>query len=984
MSTSRLHYIALLFVLVTASGSFAQSETTFKFGFESTDIGIVRYGFTEGLTATTVYGITYSPNGYIWAHTNIGVYVFNGFQFQSIPQLSGKEMLFANMINDSLKMVMSFDNTMNLLNTRNISSTRELVLPDTMRLQAFAMSALEKNGELVIGTSDGRALFYRDGNWRQVFFPPDKGTPRRLAAIQEFDGELVYFTTNGTWKIEGDQPLLIRAHEAILGKPSFLHGSWAATFFGIEELTKDGLRRTFTNEQLQINSLITQHAWVTQNELWITTQSDGLKIVYVSDDRQIERIETLFEDEFFTGITVDDAGAVWVSSLNSGIFKFQPWFRSFSDIRSINGTLLQQVVFADVFDNGKRSIISSRFNSSYTSNTSDNTWNLLNDRNSEYASWINEHELFFSRTTGFDIYNTLEQRYVKRYTGLEFPILIQPPVKQVSSNGENLLALATPNGAFIIDRLTDTSFLNVPGRATSVGFASDNTLVIGQPSALLMVDIRNGEIQKNWDVTVNDLIAIDSTRFIIATASNGLLMLNTTERELYLLSTLNPTKNQSWTLVRKITDNIIGVSGSMGAFLIDVGSFSPGSNNITFYDIPLRPFGLGQTVRDFKLIGEKLWISTGDGVVQVPLSTLFEINLVPSIQISRLFVDEKEITPTQSIQLGTVVNQLRIELSNTGYQNADRYVLEFRQNSELEHWIELNQPSVLLAQLPVNVSKYDFRFRDLLTGNIPASITLEVYRQPMWWQTAAGLIFLAITFIALGFVVTYSVQQNVQKRKVAAFERADKIRKLERVAVTQLLTSHYVFNALTTIRSLMRKSADEAIDYIGKFAQIIRVLVDQSFEIDVDLESELRWIDDYLSLEATNRGIELNYTIHCEDEITLSDIAIPSFTLQPIYENALTHGTGRDRKITINCNIRRQNDFIIIEVANSYHGFSTASTQEDPLVAQKGSVGLKLMHDRLANWVAFHKLDASKNLVSSKQENGFWITVLRVPYIPYE
>ncbi|MCC5925555.1 MAG: histidine kinase [Bacteroidetes bacterium] len=954
-----------------------------RFGFESTDIGIVRYGFSDGLNATSVYGITYSPNGYIWAHTNIGVYVFNGFQFQRIPQLSGKEMLFANMVNDSLKMVLSFDNTMNLLNTRNISSTRELILPDSMRLQAFAMSALEINGELIIGTSDGRVLFYQEGNWRQIHFPPDKGTPRRIAAIKEFEDDVIYFTTNGSWKIEGNRPSLVRLRDAVIGKPSFRNGGWVATSLGIEEMTPNGLQPRFTNKQLHISSLITQHAWVTNNELWITTQSNGLKIVYVNENKEIEHIETIFENEFFTGITVDDAGAVWVSSLNGGILKFQPWFRSFTDIRTINGSLLQQVVFADVFDEGSKGIVSSRFNSSYTIDITSDNWITQADRNSEYASWINGQELFFSRSTGFDIYNAHEQRYIKRYTGLEFPVVIQPPVKQAVADNDNLLALATPNGAFIIDRVHDLSLLNVPGRATAVGFAANNMLVVGQPSALLIVDRQTGEIDNHWNLTVNDLIAVDSTRFVVATASDGLLMLDTDAQKLHLLSTLNPAKNQSWTLVRKIADNLVGVSGSMGAFLVDIASFSPETNNVHFYDIPLRPYGLGQTIRDFRLVGDNLWLSTGNGVVQVPLDVLLHINLVPNINISRLFVDEVEMNPDRTVQLNNTINQLRIELSNTGYQNADRYVLEFRQNTDKDNWIELSQPSVLLAQLPINKSQYDFRFRDLLTGGVPAATTLEVYKQPIWWQTVSGLILIAVAFISLGIVVTYSVQKKVQKRKVAAFERADKIRKLERVAVTQLLTSHYVFNALTTIRSLMRKSADDAIDYIGKFAQVIRVLVDQSFEIDIDLESELRWIDDYLSLEATNRGIELNYTIHSDEQIKLYDVAIPSFTLQPIFENALTHGKSQDRKLEIHCEISKTGDVLEITISNSMRGVKLSAGHHD-LVREKGSVGLKLMQDRLRNWIAFHNLGHDSNMLRFGAENDKWVTRLRLPYIPYE
>ena len=58
------------------------------------------------------------------------------------------------------------------------------------------------------------------------------------------------------------------------------------------------------------------------------------------------------------------------------------------------------------------------------------------------------------------------------------------------------------------------------------------------------------------------------------------------------------------------------------------------------------------------------------------------------------------------------------------------------------------------------------------------------------------------------------------------------------------------------------------------------------------------------------------------------------------------------------------------------------ASKEDTL--KKGSVGLRLMHDRLRNWVAFHGIKVDDSLLESGAEGSWWVTRIRVPFIPYE
>ena len=98
---------------------------------------------------------------------------------------------------------------------------------------------------------------------------------------------------------------------------------------------------------------------------------------------------------------------------------------------------------------------------------------------------------------------------------------------------------------------------------------------------------------------------------------------------------------------------------------------------------------------------------------------------------------------------------------------------------------------------------------------------------------------------------------------------------------------HFLFNALTTISAVTRREPDKARMLIQHLSQFFRNNLKQNIE-SVSLREELSHVNAYLTIEQARLTSRLSVSINIAPE--LMDIKLPSFTLQPLVENAIKHG----------------------------------------------------------------------------------------------
>ncbi|UTM57844.1 sensor histidine kinase [Photobacterium sp. CCB-ST2H9] len=150
---------------------------------------------------------------------------------------------------------------------------------------------------------------------------------------------------------------------------------------------------------------------------------------------------------------------------------------------------------------------------------------------------------------------------------------------------------------------------------------------------------------------------------------------------------------------------------------------------------------------------------------------------------------------------------------------------------------------------------------------------------------------------------------------------------------------HFLFNALNTINAVIRRDPDKARQLIQHLSQFFRRNLKQNIET-VTLEEELQHVHAYLEIERARFADRLQIEVKVDD--SLLNIRIPTFTLQPLVENAIKHGTSNlleSGQLTINA--YQAQDRIILEVRDNAGLYQP--------VGEESGLGMKIVDKRLKN-----------------------------------
>ncbi|ENQ8065361.1 sensor histidine kinase [Vibrio parahaemolyticus] len=151
---------------------------------------------------------------------------------------------------------------------------------------------------------------------------------------------------------------------------------------------------------------------------------------------------------------------------------------------------------------------------------------------------------------------------------------------------------------------------------------------------------------------------------------------------------------------------------------------------------------------------------------------------------------------------------------------------------------------------------------------------------------------------------------------------------------------HFLFNALNTISAITRRDPDKARELIQNLSHFFRSNLKQNINT-VTLKEELAHVNSYLSIEKARFTDRLEVEIDIDPE--LLDIKLPSFTLQPLVENAIKHGISNmleGGKVKIYSEAHPQGHLITVE--------DNAGSFQPPKDNHSG-LGLEIVDKRLTN-----------------------------------
>ena len=192
-------------------------------------------------------------------------------------------------------------------------------------------------------------------------------------------------------------------------------------------------------------------------------------------------------------------------------------------------------------------------------------------------------------------------------------------------------------------------------------------------------------------------------------------------------------------------------------------------------------------------------------------------------------------------------------------------------------------------------------------------------------DTLFGRDLLDLSWIDLSSYFFIVVLERVQRFQFESAEQARQAAQLESDlrqarlgALEAQLGPHFLFNALNTISSLVRGGQlDAAVRAVAALGDVLRGSLKQTTS-EVALRDELRLAERYLDLERARFGEAVSFSV--EAEAAACDALVPPLLLQPLVENALKHGRGKDGRARIEIRAYSRGELLRVEVQDGGAG----------------------------------------------------------------
>nr|WP_302328452.1 sensor histidine kinase [Salirhabdus salicampi] len=146
-------------------------------------------------------------------------------------------------------------------------------------------------------------------------------------------------------------------------------------------------------------------------------------------------------------------------------------------------------------------------------------------------------------------------------------------------------------------------------------------------------------------------------------------------------------------------------------------------------------------------------------------------------------------------------------------------------------------------------------------------------------------------------------------------------------ALQSKMDPHFLFNALESINMTALKNGQlQLSDMISELGKLIRYRL-RNDEKQITLKEEIDFTKTYVNIMKHRLGDAINDVWDIEGE--LIQYYVPKYILQPLIENAITHGlTNSIEKIHITVRVKRQNEYLHISVEDNGAGIPLKKQNE--------------------------------------------------------
>ena len=334
------------------------------------------------------------------------------------------------------------------------------------------------------------------------------------------------------------------------------------------------------------------------------------------------------------------------------------------------------------------------------------------------------------------------------------------------------------------------------------------------------------------------------------------------------------------------------------AFIVVISATTYFLNEWSYHTVWSDPVGA-----DFEWhIRFRTIVSIIDYVIQ-PLYVLIELMIIVPDMKNRFLFSIPAIINTILYVTSPLTNGLvfKINYQNRFFRGPLGYTIYFVTAFYL----------VVLVIVSIKSFRGNNRRKGILLLFIVSMMLMSMFLEYRNWTPGyideASALSILIYYIYLIVVYQQELRESIAQKELKIAQ--DKVAMLQ-----EQIRPHFIFNSLNVIRALIKRDPVKAAEGIDHFSDYLRahVFALKSPEL-IPFDEELVNVKAFIALAQPSyeKPIDISY------DLKVTDFMIPPLSLEPIVENAVKHGIGKDGGyINVSSEVKDGNYVITVENSN--------------------------------------------------------------------
>jgi len=177
--------------------------------------------------------------------------------------------------------------------------------------------------------------------------------------------------------------------------------------------------------------------------------------------------------------------------------------------------------------------------------------------------------------------------------------------------------------------------------------------------------------------------------------------------------------------------------------------------------------------------------------------------------------------------------------------------------------------------------KYESKQREQELALLTEQHQVEVLRVSRRNRLILGIAVVFILIILIGYLLFRQKELKARQQSMM----------LEQKFLRSQMNPHFIFNSLIAIQSFIyKKEPVVAGDYLAKFAELVRMILENSREEFIPFDKEIKTVEYYIELQSLRYENVFDFQIEINKDLDTENIMVPPMFAQPFIENAIEHG----------------------------------------------------------------------------------------------